>query len=65
MKRSTLPAALVTIVALAACTGSPALPVSATDGASASATTGDSAPEAAVDFTDPTRPQFGGGVGRP
>lgn len=65
MKRITLLAVLAATLALSACTASPALPLSATDGASASASTSDGAPEAAVDFTDPTRPQFGGAIGGP
>lgn len=63
MKRTTLLAAVAATLALSACTASPVLPVSATDGASAS--TSDGAPEAAADFTDPTRPQFGGAIGGP
>ncbi len=66
MKRSTLLAALVAALALSACASSPTLPAaSAGDAPASAAAAGTETPPSAVDFTDPTRPMFGGGIGSP
>ncbi|HYW10860.1 MAG TPA: hypothetical protein VE871_02860 [Longimicrobium sp.] len=66
MKRSTVLAGLAAALALSACASSPTLPAaSAGDAPVSAAAAGTETPPAAVDFTDPTRPQFGGGIGNP